>query len=219
MERVYIVKKLNEDNITSDMILKHAEKAEVSCFPWDKNRYMPKTEARVVYTEEKGFTVFLVSHENEFRAEYVKFNDPVCKDSCMEFFFNPNPAKDERYMNFELNPLGTLYLGIGKNRFDSRIITDADDPCIPGLFGIKPNMAIISEDRSERFWSIQFFIPFSFIEKLYGKINFKSGMKMIGNFYKCGDDTKYPHYGCWNKVVSLSPDFHRPESFGILYLE
>ena len=42
---------------------------------------------------------------------------------------------------------------------------------------------------------------------------------MKGNFYKCGDDTKYPHFGCWNEVVWEEPDFHRPECFGDLILE
>ena len=219
MRKVYIIKKMTEDEITWDKVLEHAEKAEISCFPWDENGYMPKTEARVVYTE-KGFYVYLISYEKEIRAEYVKMNDPVCKDSCMEFFFNPNPEKDERYMNFELNPLGTLYLGIGKDRFDSKKVTDAAVAGIPGLFDIKPYAAgEVSQDSPEPFWSIQFFIPFSFIEKLYGNLDFISGMRMTGNFYKCGDDTRYPHYGCWNKVINEEPDFHRSESFGTLILE
>ena len=37
-----------------------------------------------------------------------------------------------------------------------------------------------------------------------------------GNFYKCGDETEFPHYGMWSEAVSDTPDFHRPECFGRL---
>ena len=46
----------------------------------------------------------------------------------------------------------------------------------------------------------------------------RQGVKLRGNFYKCGDLTRYEHYGMWNPVQSDTPDFHRPESFGELVL-
>ena len=36
------------------------------------------------------------------------------------------------------------------------------------------------------------------------------------NFYKCGDETLHPHFGCWNPVVAEEPNFHLPEFFGTL---
>jgi hypothetical protein len=41
---------------------------------------------------------------------------------------------------------------------------------------------------------------------------------ITGNFYKCGDETEYPHFGCWNLIASPVPDFHRPEYFGEIVL-
>ena len=214
MERVYIIKKKTEAEI-ANIKWDEAEKADITYYPWDQNGYMPKTEARVVYTE-KGLHVFLISYEKEIMATRENLNDPVYRDSCMEFFFNPNPENDSRYMNFEYNPLGTLNLGFGKDRYERIKIAGKS----PELFQIHPSVTKKTlDDYSGLFWSVQFFIPFDFIENYYGKLNFKPGMKMTGNFYKCAEDTKYPHFGCWNEVISKAPDFHRPECFGCLVLE
>lgn len=215
MKKVYSIKKLTEDEGVHDIVWEKAEKAAIDCYPWDQNGYVPKTYATVMYSKE-GFHVFMISYEKEIMATRENMNDPVCRDSCMEFFFNPDPTNDDRYLNFELNPLGTLYLAIGKDRFSRILITDT----APGLFRIRPSVTKkILRSFSGPFWSINFFIPFSFIEKYYGKLNYKSGMKMTGNFYKCAEDTKYPHFGCWSEVKTKTPDFHRPEYFGSLILE
>jgi hypothetical protein len=42
------------------------------------------------------------------------------------------------------------------------------------------------------------------------------GLKMTGNFYKCGDALESPHYLCWNHIKTEQPDYHRPEYFGEL---
>ncbi|MHB1455061.1 MAG: carbohydrate-binding family 9-like protein [Saccharofermentanales bacterium] len=39
-------------------------------------------------------------------------------------------------------------------------------------------------------------------------------VKETGNFYKCGDKTDCPHYGCWNPILLPAPDFHVPAFFG-----
>ena len=215
MANLYVIRKAGDDKVSPDHILTLADKAEIEYYPWDKNGYMPKTEARAVFTE-KGFHLLLISHENEILASRKNMNDPVCRDSCMEFFFNPDPENNNKYFNFEFNPLGTLYLGVGKSRLEHMKIADT----APEMFRIRPSIFTNSaENFSSQIWSIQFFIPFGFIEKYFGKLKFGSGMNMTGNFYKCAEDTKHPHFGCWNKITSDVPDFHRPECFGNLILE
>ena len=44
------------------------------------------------------------------------------------------------------------------------------------------------------------------------------GLRLRGNFYKCGDATVQPHYLAWNPVTSAVPAFHRPEDFGEIVL-
>ncbi len=46
----------------------------------------------------------------------------------------------------------------------------------------------------------------------YGR-EVKPGLEGRANFYKCGDETEFPHYGAWS-LRDGGPDFHRPEFFG-----
>lgn len=215
MGKVYTVRRMTESDLISEGVWEKADIAKIDCYPWDRNGYMPETEARVVYTE-RGFHVLMTSNESKIMGTRENFNDPVSRDSCMEFFFMPDPEKDRRYLNFELNPIGTLLLGIGKNRFERTKITDAN----PEMFSISHSVTKESiKDFSGPSWSVRYFIPFSFINRFYGTVEFKSGKAMSGNFYKCAEDTDLPHFGSWNIVKNHIPDFHRPECFGSLILE
>lgn len=132
--------------------------------------------------------------------------DQVCNDSCLEFFFAPD-AGDERYFNFEFNPLGTLYLGFGGSR-STRVRQIVKDPEV--LFAPRPF-------QTERGWGISWCIPGEFIRRYF------PGYSMVGtcagNFYKCGDKTPRPHYLSWNPTTSSTPNFHRRQDFGRLSFE
>lgn len=172
-------------------------------YPWDVNGYKPKVVCRIFATEDR-FHLMFEAYEETIRAEVVESCSTVCYDSCVEFFFQPSPHADERYLNFELNPLGTLCLGIGTNRYDWTLIK-LDD--YKELFHIEP---AVHESR----WTISFQIPFAFIRRYFPGFAIQKGSEIRGNFYKCGDLTDYPHYGCWNQVMHPEPDFHLPEHFG-----
>jgi hypothetical protein len=179
----------------------------IECYPWDINKYSPKTEVKITYSDIE-FNIKFICFEKNVQAKYLSTNDPVYKDSCVEFFFNPLPEKTPRYINFEINAAGAYLLQVGEEKEVRQYINDIDK----STFNIRN---YIETD----FWSVEFSIPFSFIEKYYGKIDFKSGYKMKANFYKCGDDTAYPHYGCWSEIVNDVPNFHLSRFFGELVLE
>lgn len=186
----------------------------VDNYPWNVNNYKPKTEVKLIYTD-KGLDIRFVAYEKSIRVSYYSMNEPVNRDSCVEFFLNPNPAMDDRYMNFEINPIGIMHLGLGKDRTSRSIIKDVDFNCFNIRHSVtKENISNFTESM----WSIELTIPFDFIVGIYGEIDFKSGYIMKGNFYKCGDDTGKPHYGCWSPIFNEHPDFHRPEFFGDLRL-
>ncbi|NLY17811.1 MAG: hypothetical protein GX045_02380 [Clostridiaceae bacterium] len=214
-KKIYRIKKTTETMVSEKIILDCANTAEISCFSWDENGYRPKSEARVLYTE-KGLHVYMISYENKITATYTKMHDPVYKESCMEFFIKPNPEKDDRYLNFEFNAIGTLNSGLGKDRFERLAIPEIY------LERFKISASVKKENVKDfcgPFWSVRFFIPFDFIEEYFGKIHAGPGTEMMGNFYKCGEVVDYPHYGCWNEIKNERPDFHRPECFGRLVLE
>lgn len=67
--------------------------AVIDCYPWDQNGYKPFAEAKLAYTRT-CFHIRLKACENRVKAVYDNINDPVYKDSCMEFFFNAAPDKE-----------------------------------------------------------------------------------------------------------------------------
>ena len=149
--------------------------------------------------------VHLRAVEQNIRAEYTAPLSPVCQDSCLEFFFMPE--KDDRYFNFEINPNGCLYIGFGHGRADSTVLYRRD---MEALFGIRPL-------KTPDGWEVYYRIPLSFLQLFQPGFTFTGNLR--ANVYKCGDLTEHEHYLSWNPVTSGTPDFHRPQDFGIMRFE
>lgn len=172
----------------------------------DEFQWLPEAPvsafAQVCY-DENGFYARLSADENDILARFHGVLDMVCMDSCLELFFRPE-KEDTRYFNFEFNPNGALYLGFGHGRFDSvrQIVQDPKN-----LFGIAPF-------KLQQGWGIEFMIPLRFIRLYFPGYELESGKTLLGNFYKCGEETIRPHYLSWNRINSETPDFHLPRQFG-----
>lgn len=192
------------------------EELKVSNYPWNTNDYMPEMYAKMYYTDS-AINVLMYAFEKYPRATFHSINDKVCRDSCLEFFLQPFPEKDKRYFNFEFNPWGVYLLGIGLDRHHLEFI---DERIIKGLFSVKNKIKKIMKNGEVIYIiTIEFSIPHAFISNYFSRFEPYSGKLMKGNFYKCGDDTIYPHYGCWNNIIHDFPDFHRSEYFGTLIME
>ncbi len=197
--KTYTISKTTEP--VTNAVLQQAEIALVDYVPWADYPCPFHMEARAVYTDEALY-VNLKTDEKPLIAHQAQRDNMVCLDSCMEFFISPD-ADDPHYLNFEINPLGTLYLSHAINRHETKKLPDSEK-----IFDIK---SVITKDD----WQLFFKIPFSFLLKYFKKIS----PEMHGNFYKCGDDTPHPHYASWNPVTCKEEDFHRPEFFGKLVFE
>lgn len=185
---------------------------KIEHYPWDVNGYTPEAECRILCCTD-GFKVNLFAAESVIKATYTEMNDPVYKDSCLELFLAPAPHASEHYFNFELNPLGTLLLSYGKDRFERERIGQDD---FKRYFQIKPE---IHEHGGQVLgWSVEFVIPHSFIRRYIPAFKPEPRAVMKGNFYKCGDETQTPHYGCWNHIDLPKPNFHVPAFFGKLII-
>jgi hypothetical protein len=176
-------------------------------FPWDNNGYKPEAAAGRFYSSDR-FHVFFETYGEHIRAVNAEPNSYVCQDSCVEFFVNPCPELSQKYVNIEINPIGTKHIGIGVERRRRTLIGGREYEMIK----VKPYI-----DSPN--WGVVYTIPFEFFYNLYGPINFSAGRKMKANFYKCGDLTRDPHWACWNEIKSNEPNFHLPEFFGDLILE
>jgi hypothetical protein len=181
------------------------EKAEINLSPWQAYPEGISACAQLVYNKENLF-IRLSAREEAALARFDGLLDMVCNDSCLEFFFSP--LQDSPYFNFEFNPKGAVYLGFGTDRYHSvrQIVPDYFK-----FFSVAPFTI-------EHGWGVEFTIPFSFLNLYLPSFNPEKGKRFRGNFYKCGNETRAPHYLTWNPVVSDKPDFHRPECFGILIL-
>lgn len=210
---MYIIKKINDYN---EKVWDNLEAAKVSNFPWDETGYKPNTEVKLFYTDD-SLHIRFKSEEKAIRVEGKKLNDSVYQDSCVEFFFMPDPSNDNRYLNFEMNAAGALLLQIDEKTTDRAFVDNID----LSMFEIKTD---VNHDNYKEFanfkpWSVEYKIPFSFIRTYFKDFNITSGYVMRGNFYKCGDNTEIPHYGCWNNITNEYPAFHKPEFFGEIVFE
>lgn len=160
--------------------------------------------AQLAY-DDTALYVRMRAREPEPRAAHHGLCDAVAEDSCLEWFFCPRPG-DDCYFNFEWNGNGALYLGFGRNmREHARQI-------VP-----KPKELFQFRSFSEGdVWGVAYRVPFRLIRRYAPEFCPAKGTVLRGNFYKCGDRTKQPHYLAWNAVESATPDFHRPDQFGIL---
>ncbi len=192
------------ENITGE----YAELNEISVdqYVWVDEGYHPETHARVGWNEQ-GLHVLMYANEPTIRAQCTEIGGKVCVDSCMEFFFMPFPETDKRYFNAEMNPLGTLHLGLGEGR-PNRVKLKGE---LPEGFEIHTSV------HDGAWWAISYTIPMSHIESVFGK-SLESGSTMLGNFYCC-DETIHPHFGTWSRVTAPDADFHRPEYFKPIILE
>lgn len=182
------------------------EKIKIDTFPWKKSVFFPETTARLFYSDD-CFRIRFDVDDGHIRAVVTEPNGPVCQDSCVEWFVNPCPEISDEYVNFEINPIGTLHAAIGKDRYERRFAEGA----------LYESIKIISRIDSPN-WSVEYAVPFEFFCKLYGDIRFMPGHVMKANFYKCGDLTRKPYWACWNPIGSEKPDFHLSKWFGELEL-
>ena len=178
-------------------------KAEVNCFPWARaeNDFCPLTNVYAAYNDTSIF-VFMETAETELRALARGFGF-VHTDSCMEFFLSPDPSSPH-YINWEFNPAGAMYLSIGTERNNR---TKLPQENYREFFQLRTAVF-------DKGWNLEYCIPFSFLQRFFPLLEIKTGCVMRGNFYKCGDETAHPHYGCWSPIHLSEPDFHCPDFFG-----
>lgn len=175
-------------------------------YPWDENGYRPKV---VFYPKLKsdGFGIRIEVQESEPRCRMTKHLQPVHLDSCVEWFVNFAPELTDRYFNFEVNANGCMNVAFRKDRECASLLKTEE---IESLH--------IKTQKEKEFWSVEYEVPFTLIEAYIPGFERKEQYCIRTNFYKCGDETKYPHYGVWNPIDLKAPDFHRPEYFKELYL-
>lgn len=191
---------------------------EINHFRVESSSHHPLTRVKLCYDELGIYGIFEVI-DCYIICRHKQFQDPVYKDSCVEFFLQPKPNKG--YFNFEFNCCGTLL---------ASYITDPTR--IPGgLKGVEYLRAeegknvqirtslssLIDVEITDPIdWKLTFFIPFKLLMTYVGKFKAGPGTDFRANFFKCADDSSHPHWAAWSPVEQLN--FHMPRCFGMLKL-
>lgn len=171
---------------------------------WSSDGYKPQVHFNIAHNGACIFLKFIVL-EDHLQMVYNNINDPVYKDTCVEFFIGIE--NDPSYYNLEFNCAGTCSAGYGSNK------SDREDLPADVIADIKTQTKLSHRNGDFAYsWELTLVIPvFIFIHHTGIQL---SGLECRLNFYKCGDDLPQPHFIAWNKIESDEPNFHLPEFFG-----
>ncbi len=209
VKKILLSKEIPDLDEVSEALDKQTERYQIKTLNWKGYDYKPDVSFSIAYGEREIFLKYYIA-EDYFKAEKTEANQMVCEDSCVEFFVSPE--NDGIYYNLEFNGIGTILLGTGTGRADSK----RADPAIisqirrKSTVGEKP----VKEKKGKFEWSITIAIPVDVF--FHHKIGDLKGKTFRANFYKCGDMLSVPHYVTWNPVGTENPDYHQPEYFGML---
>lgn len=182
--------------------------------------HCPDSRAKCACDGENLYLFFEIK-DQYLNAVHKNWNDPVCQDSCVEFFVMPGNGS---YINFETNCIGNM---LASHVTDWRRINGTGPLAECKMFieedfnriRIFPSLKAPVEDVSEKVdWRMGLIIPLDLIRKYIPEADAASGKVWKANFYKCGGMKGYGHYLSWNPVAE-ELNFHRPDCFGSLIFE
>ncbi len=198
-----------------------AKVGQASIFHPRGSDHRPMVRFKGLY-DEAGIYVRFEVRDRYVLSRHTQYQDPVCRDSCVEFFVQPR--EDRGYFNFEINCGGTMLLYYiedaapapngGYAKF--RKVT-AEDARAIRIEGSMPRQ-VVPELTDPVTWQIGLFAPYSFFEAYTGPVSHGPGATWRGNFYKCADSCSHPHWASWADIGEPL-NFHKPERFAPLRFE
>ena len=183
------------------------------------SEHRPDTRVRLLYDDEGLYGMFKVE-DRYVRAIHCGNQEPVCLDSCVEFFVQP--AGVTGYLNFEMNCGGALHCShVRDHRREPNGFADYTMLSESQLHMVRRQSSLPArvdpEITDPTTWTMGFFIPVGLFESIYPELDGVTweGQRWHANFYKCADHTSHPHWISWRPIPEL--DFHRPDCFGELH--
>lgn len=184
----------------------NAEKIYINRPQWGFTKYIPEVYVRLSYDND-GFNVKFTVMESEPLCEKTENFSDIHEDSCVEFFAKFDPENSKRYMNFEVNAIGTVKAMIRYSREDFERLSPDDIEQLD-----------IKTEIFENYWTVSYKVKAGLLERMYSGFSMEKCKYIEANFYKCGNNTKIKHYLSVFDVGCEKPDFHRPEYFGRINL-
>jgi len=186
-------------------------------FMGEKPDHFPKTEVKIAYEDAVIHLMFRVE-DRYVRAIAAGHQESVCGDSCVEFFFTPGSDVSRGYFNLEMNCGGTMLFhfhpGTGKERIE---LPQSDCDKIKKTNSLPGT--VDPEIQGSVTWSVAYSLPVALLGRYCQVSPPKPHVLWRANFYKCADNTSHPHWLTWSPVDYPKPNFHLPQSFGVLEFE
>lgn len=186
-----------------------AQREYIDVINWKEYSYKPIVAFDIARSDKNLYIRYFVKG-NSLKASHLEDNSPVYTDSCVEFFMQIPGEKE--YMNFEFNCIGACDTARRLSRTEKVSLTPEEYKTIGRHSSLEKKT--FDEKLGIFSWELVVSIPF----ELMGLDGLNLPEKIMGNFYKCADETEFPHFVSWNPIGTETPDFHRPEFFGEIYL-
>jgi hypothetical protein len=182
----------------------------VSHANWAAYPYKPDVHFRIAHTGKHIFLNYRVE-ESDITAVCDCDNGKVWEDSCAEFFIS---FKDDNfYYNIECNCIGKILVATGTGKHDRVSLPEA----VLNRIERWSSLGDLPLKNQSGKWELSLIIPIDVFSKQ--TINALDGLQAKGNFYKCGDNLKTPHFLSWNPIKNENPNFHLPAFFGEFLFE
>lgn len=193
---------------------KEAHSLKLEHFFATDHDHKPETRIKLSYTQEYLRVLFHVV-DNYVICKYNKYLDPVCRDSCVEFFVQP--SETHGYFNFEINCGGTLLLYYIEDETRGTKQTFNKYEKVPWaiakdiqIYSTMPPLTL-EEITKPTTWTIELSIPLSVFQHYIPNLSYEEGSQFRANFYKCADESSHPHWASWAPLEQKN--FHQPTSF------
>lgn len=183
----------------------------------DAPAHRPRTQVKTAYRSDALYWIFRVE-DRYVRAVATRHQDPVCKDSCVEFFFVPGPDIASGYFNVEINCGGTvLFHWQPAPKRDVVVVAEPDLVALTVAASLPKT--VDPEMGDPTVWTVACRLPMAVLQRYASVAAPAPGVVWRANFYKCGDATSHPHWLTWSPVDPSPLGFHRPDTFGELVFE
>ncbi|MCR5720454.1 MAG: carbohydrate-binding family 9-like protein [Lachnospiraceae bacterium] len=187
--------------IDTEKELALCEALSVSDYLWN-SRVKPDMEVKMAVVRGYGLAIDFLVKEKDPKRVYTQYNDPVYKDSAVEFFINPEPNVSEKYINLEINANGAFLCRFGVARAKRTNFDELTDTSIE-----------IKTEILDSEWAAHVKIPNRVFKDLANKDGFERGDRVTFNLYKISESEEIEHYGAFSHIDSPTPNFHLPEFF------
>lgn len=173
-------------------------------------------------------SIYLIIHfeckDNPFMDQnyYFEDNTPLFNQEVFEVFISAGESSPEAYWEIQINPNNALLVGQVNNQYKSDQSFKLD-LISNQIANIKHEVV---KDAERNLWKGSLKIPLDLIQGSNHKNNkvfrinlFRiiSTKKQEDHNWKVSSDNAT--FACWNSTMSETPNFHRPDYFGFLYLK